>query len=374
MNVRKIFAALLVLLFLATAAYAAKQVYNFKGGVKTRATKGITKQELKPIPDPSGFFTWTYTFMIWGDDSSSGMIQFSYWKYLMMSQHGLVFSFIDKGNKLSMGKAIFKPEEVKYKADPPQLSMGPNYWKGFYPDFYLHLDIPALEGRPAMKADLHLKCRTPGWRPGEGPTHYETPDGPWYDLIVMIPWADLEGTITIGGATRKIKGFGYSDHNTQTVFPTAQLDQLLALRSFSNEYAINFLDYIAPAKLGGTRTTWLIVMKGNRILYATDQWERKLSDFVTEPKRGYKYPRRIEVKIDQPDLKLTGTIRGLKHIETLDAMAELPGFIRTVAEQFVTAPVFIRQNMTVDWKLSMPAEGIDDQFTNQGVLETTIVR
>jgi hypothetical protein len=361
-------------LLAAAAVLAAKPVYNFKGGVKTRATKGITKQELKPMPDQSGFYSWTYTFMLYTDDNSSAMIQFTYWKYLLMSQHGLLFSFIDKGDKQILQKAMFKAEEVSYHADPPQLYMGRNYWKGFYPDFYLHLDMPAIEGRPAMKADLHLKCRTPGWRPGDGPVHYETPDGPWYDLIVVIPWADLDGAIYVGGQAKKIKGWGYSDHNTQTVFPTTQLSQLFALRSFSDNYAVNFLDYVAPPALGNTRSTWILVMKGNRILYATDKWERKLSDTTREPSRGYSYARRVEIKIDQPDCKLTGTIKGVKFLEAIDTMAELPSFIRPIAEQFVTAPVFIRQNATVDWRLILPAEGIDESFVNRGVFETTIVK
>lgn len=326
------------------------------------------------MPEPSGFYSWTYTFMIWCEDSSSAMIQFTYWKYSLMSQHGLVFSFVDRGERLTVQKGIFKTDEVKYTADPPQLSMGRNHWKGFYPDFTLHIDLPAADGRPAMKADLRLHCRTPGWRPGEGPVHYETPDGPWYDLIVMIPWADMEGTVTVGTTTRKVKGFGYSDHNTQTVFPTSQTVQINALRSFSAGYAVNFLEYIAPPGLGSARTTWILVMKGDRILYATDKWERKLLDPTREPKSGYSYPRRVEVKIDQPDCKLTGTIKGVKFIEALDPMAEMPGFVRVVAEKLVTAPVFMRQTATVDWRLTMPAEQLDEGFTNQGVLETTVVK
>ena len=365
---------IILVLSIATAAYAAKQVYNFKGGVKTRATAGLTKKQLAPTPDPSGFFSWTYTFMFFGDDSSSGMVQFTYWKYLVMAQHGCYLSYNDKGDKLFMNKAIFKADEVRYQPDPPQLNMGRNYWKGYYPDFYLHLDLPPADGRPAGKADLHFHCRTPGWRPGEGPVHYETPDGPWYDLIVMIPWADLDGTITIGGAVHKIKGYGYSDHNTQTIIPTSQVTQLLALRSFGSEYTIHYLDYLAPPDLGATRTTWILIMKDNRILYATDKWTYKMSDFAAEPKRGVKYPRHMEISINQPDCKLTGTIKGLKYTETLDTMAELPGFIRPIAEQFVTAPVFIRQNISADWHLVMPAEGIDATFTNLGVSETNIVK
>ncbi len=175
-----------------------------------------------------------------------------------------------------------------------------------------------------MKVDLHYRSRTPGWRPGEGPTHYGSSDGDWYDLIVIIPWADVDGTLTIGEKTRKVKSFGYCDHNTQTVLPTTQLGEVLALRSFSDELVINFLEYIAPEPYGKERTTWILVMKNDRILYATDDWSYELHDYANEKKYGYKYPTKIRVNITYNDCKFTGEIKGLKAIEWIDALEELP--------------------------------------------------
>jgi hypothetical protein len=190
----------------------------------------------------------------------------------------------------------------------------------------------------------------------------------------MIPCADVEGTITVNGSTREVKGFGYSDHNTQNILPTKQCDQLMALRSFSGDYAVHFLEYIAPEHFNGERTTWILIMKGDRILYATDDWEREMFDFQTEPKRGYQYPTRITAGIDLPACRLTGEIRGTQYIGALDALEELPSFIRGIASKLVSAPVFIRQNAEVDWHLVMPGEEIDTRFTARGVFETTIVQ
>jgi hypothetical protein len=225
-----------------------------------------------------------------------------------------------------------------------------------------------------MKADIRYHCRTPGWRPGQGPVHYGAPDGDWYDLIVMIPWADVDGTLTINGQTRAIKGFGYSDHNTQNVFPTKQAEELMALRSFSDQHSVNFLEYIAPESYGRQRTTWILVMKGDRILYATDQLEHAQFDFQTEKMHGYKYPTRITVSIDQPECKLTGELRTRQFVEALDAMDELPSFLKPFARKFVSAPVFIRQTAEVDWHLVMPMKKIDDTFRARGIYETTIIK
>lgn len=367
-------ATFLTTVLVAGAALALEQVYNFTGGVKTRADKGLSKGELAPQPTKGSFFSWTYTFMFFLDDNSSGMIQFTYWKMYFKTQRGLYFSFSDKADKLFFRKGLFKAREMEYVEDPPKLRMGPHYWEGFYPDFQLHMDFPPEDGQPEMRADIRFHCRTPGWRPGEGPTHYGAPDGDWYDLIVMIPWADVTGTLTLDGRTRTLKGFGYSDHNTQNVFPTKQTEELMALRSFSEDHAVHFLDYIAPKDYGNERTTWILIMKGDRILYATDKWERDRFDFETEPKRGYRYPKLVKVRVDQPDCRLYGEIHGKKFIEMLDAVEELPSFIRPLARRFVTAPVFIRQMADVNWHLVMSEQGIDDRFTAKGVYETTIVK
>ena len=273
-----------------------------------------------------------------------------------------------------MRKALYKGKQTRYIDEPPRFEMGPNYWTGFYPDFHVHLDFAPEEGQSDIQADIHFHCRTPGWRPGEGPAHYGSPDGDWYDIVAMIPWAEVDGTMTINGETRAIKGFGYSDHNTQTIFPTKQVERLSALRSFSKDYSVNFLDYVAPETFGRVRTTWLLIMKGNRILYATDKWDRELFDFEKEPGHGHKYPTRVMVGVDQPGCKLTGEIKGTRFLEALDAIEELPAFLRPFASKFMSVPVFIRQNAVVDWKLVMPGEGIDARFTAKGVYENTIVK
>ena len=372
---RRYSAALVALTILVAAtALAGKGVYNFAGGVRTRPDAGLSKQDLKLMPEDGGFFSWAYTFMLTLDDGSSGMIQFTYWKMYFKTQRGLYFAFSDKGEEQIIRKTIIGAKAVEYSPDPPALVMGPHHWKGFYPDFDVHLDFPDEEGQAPMKADLRFHSRTPGWRPGEGPVHYGSPDGDWYDVVVMIPWADVSGTITMNGAVREVKGFGYSDHNTQNILPTKQCDKLMALRSFSDEYAVHFLEYIAPEHFDGERTTWILIMKGDRILFATDDWEREMFDFRTEPKRGYQYPTRVRTSIDLPACRLTGEIRGTKYIGALDALDEIPAFLRAVASKFVSAPVFIRQNADIDWHLEMPAEKIDATFTAKGVFETTIVQ
>ncbi len=370
----RLFIVFITILTLSTVVWAADKVYNFKGGVKTRADKGLLEKDIAPQDASGTFFTSTYTFMYYLDNGATGIVQFTYWKIPFMGRHGIAFSFIDENGKHHIRKPVFDEDDLTYTKSPRKFALGKNYWGGDYPNFRVYLDLPAEDGAPPMVLDLKYKCRTPGWRPGEGPAHYGSPDGKWYDMAVIIPWADVTMDVTIDGKKSSFEGFGYADHNTQTVLPTTQLGEILALRSFSEEYSINFLEYIAPENFGQTRTTWIIIMKGDRILYATDDWDRELSDYITEKKYGYKYPGKMTISIDHPDCKLKGVVKGVRFNEMIDAMEELPSFVRSIADKMFNAPVIIRQNAEVDWHLVMPKEGIDDKFLNKGIFETALVK
>ena len=265
-------------------------------------------------------------------------------------------------------------DDLSFTKGENRFQLGEHYWKGAYPEYTLHVDLPARDGKPAMKADIKLRSLAKGWRPGEGPVHYGDPDGPWYDLVVPIPWADLSGSFYIDGEKHELAGYGYMDHNTQTVMPTDQLGKIIALRSFSDEYAVNFLEYIAPASYGKTRSTWILVMKRGEILYATDDWERSLGDFKEEKNTGYTYPTTMKVKIDDPGFKLEGTIKGQKLIEIIEPLEELPEWVLKMAKKFFKAPAIMRQNVEVNWSITMPEKGIDDEVECRGVLENSIIR
>ncbi len=365
---------LLLTIFMHHQAYGADKVYNFKGGVKTRADKGLSNERVAPTYPDNWFSTWTYTFILIMDDGSSATVQFTYWKVYLASRGGINVSYIDKGEDQVINSQVFDMDKLEYDHDNHRFQVGPHYWEGEYPDYRIHLDIPAQNGKPAMKADIKLRSLVKGWRPGEGPVHYGAPDGSWYDLVVPIPWADLSGSFYINNKKHELKGYAYMDHNTQTVMPTEQLGKIIALRSFSDEYAVNFLEYIAPDSYGNTRSTWILVMKNGEILYATDDWERTMGDFREEKRTGYTYPSTLEVKINKPGIKLIGTVRGQKLIEIVEPLEELPDWVLKVARKFFKAPAIIRQNVEVDWHLKMPEEGIDKKFRCNGVFENSIIR
>jgi hypothetical protein len=102
---------------------------------------------------------------------------------------------------------------------------------------------------------------------------------------------------------------------------------LFALRSFGEKWSIHFLDYWPPPNFGNQRVSWLIVIKDNKIIYATDKYQVEPSDWVAEPKRGRKYPRKARVVVEDPQFKLVGEIKGVKLLDVLDVRDEVPAVL-----------------------------------------------
>ena len=220
-------------------------VYLFKGGVKLKAGKEVTRKDLEVEPAEGKFFSQGWTFVYYLDDGGGGYIQFSHARLGYTIKQILVHhSHYTADGKMIYKKEILSPKDLKWDEAEPRLSMGKSSMSGFYPEFRLYVPLEGLE------TTLTFQCLTPPWRPGAGPVHYGTPDGDWYDVVVPIPLARVSGTIRIANQERKVSGYGYSDHNTQTIWFMTQCEEIYALRSFSNNYAIHFLDYHSPAQFG----------------------------------------------------------------------------------------------------------------------------
>ena len=347
MNPRKKLPFLIILALALVCGDSREKIYLFKGGVKTRPEQGLSREELGFYPPQGKFFSQSWTFIYYLEDGSGGYIQLSHLRLGYLLQQLLVHhSHYTEQGQLIYQKKIVPAKDWEWEQAKPRLRIGPAYWEGFYPDFYLFAPLKGIT------AKLKFHCLTPGWRPGEGPTYYGSPQGEWYDLVVMIPWAEVSGTIKIPGREKSVRGFGYADHNIQTIWFTTQCQELYALRSFARGWAIHFLDYHSPARFNYQRMSWLLVMKEGRIIYATDQYQIYPSEWSEEPERKRKYPKKARIVVDQPELKLTGEIQGRELLEVLDVRDQLPGWAVPLAEKLIRQPAFIRQRAHLFWKIT----------------------
>ncbi len=118
--IQRSIACVLLTVAFGSRAFAAKEVYNFKAGVETRAEQGLAKDEIAPVTGAGGFFTWTYTFFLYLDDGSSSRIQFTFWKLYLLTHRGIYFSFMDKGKTHYQGNnrdRLLRPQQADHTAE-----------------------------------------------------------------------------------------------------------------------------------------------------------------------------------------------------------------------------------------------------------------
>jgi hypothetical protein len=345
---------------------AQKPVYLWNNGVKVKPGKAIVKKDLAVEPAEGKFFTQAWTFVYYTDDGGGGYIQFSHARLGYALRQVLVHHvFYTPEGKMVYRKEILSLKDMSWDDKDNKLVMGKSSWSGFYPEFRVKVPLEGLE------TDMTFTCLTPPWRPGDGPVRYGAPDGEWYDVVVYIPLARVSGTIKVEGKEKKVTGFGYADHNTQTIWFMTQCEEIYALRSFSDNWSVHFLDYRSPAEFGGKRVTWLLVMKDGKIVCATDKYEIKPSDWTKEPRRGRKYPQRAKIIVNDPEFKLEGEIRGLRLLDVLDVRDQIPGWLEPTASKLIRQPAFIRQKAEVTWRIK--TQGKEESFIAKGIFEYTIV-
>ena len=343
-----------------------KQIYPFKGGVKAKPDKEVTKKDLAAVTPEGKFFSDGWTFVYYTDDGGGGYVQYSYIRMGYAAKQIIAHHvhYLPDG-RMVYRKEILSAGDMKWDEKEPRLTMGKSFFSGFYPDFHVVCPLPGL------KTDLTFHSLVPPWRPGTGPVHYVTPDGEWYDIVVFIPLARISGTIKVEGVEKKITGWGYADHNDQTIWFPTQVEELYALRSFGGKYAVQLLDYHSPAAFGHKRLSWLIVIKENQIIYATDKYELQPSNWAKEPGRGRKYPQTVKIIVNDPEMKLEGEIKCPRRLDVLDVRDQIPALLEATAGKLIRQPAYIRQKAEVTWKIKF--SGKDEIVPAQGILEYTIV-
>jgi hypothetical protein len=359
-------AALCVVVCSLVSAEDIKQIYGFKGGIKINPGVAITPKDLAPVSPEGKFFTESWTFVYYTDDGGGGYIQYSIARVgFAIKQIGAHHTHYAADGKSYYQKEILSQKDLNWDEKIPKLTMANSEWDGFCPKIHVKLPLPGLE------TDMTFHCLVGPWRPGSGPVHYFTPDGDWYNLVVLTPLARAEGTIKVDGKEKKVSGWAYIDHASQTVFFNTQAEVLYALRSFGDNWAIHFLDYHAPAEFGGKRVSWIMVIKDNKIVYVTDKFEIKAADWTAEPRRGRKYPTKVKVSVNDPEFKLEAEIKGSRLFDVLDFRDQIPGWLEPAVGKLMKQPATIRQKVEFNWKVNF--QGKEEIVPTKGIFEYTIV-
>ncbi|MGB9369648.1 MAG: hypothetical protein WCE79_26945 [Xanthobacteraceae bacterium] len=123
----------------------------------------------------------------------------------------LQFNIGAPGGKYFQCEATLPADTYSAATEQCDVRMGKSWVKGDLHTYTIHAEGVAEKYGTPISADLTLCRVVPSWRPGP----YLNPDEAaknWLGEQVVIPSGTVEGTLTYDGATHKVRGTCYHDH------------------------------------------------------------------------------------------------------------------------------------------------------------------
>jgi hypothetical protein len=154
-------------------------------------------------------------------------------------------------------------EEFAASRDGCDVRMGPNWVRGDLRRYELHAELPEFS------ADLVFTGVLPPTRVGTGLVRYGEDGRAYLGWLVPMPRATVEGTLTIAGETRSVRGTGYRDRNWGNVPFVDTLREWYWGRAHLGDYSIVFFELRTLPAYGEARVPMFILGRGDQVLLAT---------------------------------------------------------------------------------------------------------
>jgi hypothetical protein len=115
-----------------------------------------------------------------------------------------------------------------------------------------------------VSADLRLRGTVPSWRPGTGHAFFD--ERRFFAWLPSVPRGTVEGSVTIGGATRRVTGVGYHDHNWGNAALPGLVDNWYWGRARIGDFTVIASFITATDRYGGAALPVFMLAHGGTIV------------------------------------------------------------------------------------------------------------
>jgi hypothetical protein len=161
----------------------------------------------------------------------------------------------------------------------------------------------------SLASELIFWPQLPGWKAGTGHLFADSVSGHYFDWVVPLPRARVEGTLTVAGRKRAVVGVGYHDHNWGNLYLPAAFSRWTWGRVLDDDWTLIFGDIVGHGASPVHVTPFVLARKGE-VLLTTDRIRINGEEPVREPNTGAPYLRRLYLKAEEGTaVELTLTVR-----------------------------------------------------------------
>ena len=167
--------------------------------------------------------------------------------------------------------------------------------------------LSLLEG--PLAAELTFWPRLSGWRAGTGHLFFDPDTGRYFDWIVPLPRAHVEGVLSVRGESRPVVGQGYHDHNWGNLYLPAAFRGWTWGRAQLGAWTVIFGDVVGRGE-PAPHVTPFYLARDDTVLLSTDRIQVQAETWLREPRTGARYPRVLTVQtLEGPTVTQTLTAR-----------------------------------------------------------------
>ena len=182
-----------------------------------------------------------------------------------------------------------------------------------------------------LRVELQFKNRIPMWRPGNGELRS---DDDFYRFTIVSPRADVTGRVYIDGQWRDVKGSqsGYADHVVTNVAPYNLGNRFSRFRQYDGDVFVMWREIDLTNDFGGGSVTWILVGRGDQILYEDTDATLQFGNIEHDEETGYRFPHAVQITSSNGSDKMRLLVRG-DDVRRRDLLAGQGRMVRAIASR-----------------------------------------
>ena len=208
--------------------------------------------------DANNQFEWWY-FDAELDDGSM-VVAYFYKVHFLKDQFFIGFNYTSPEKEDFFKLKYFKKNEVSFQSDSCAVLMNKNSFSGNLNDYNIVLNSDDFDG---FGFNLNLKSLVSPYRPQDGIIKAGSDYFAW---LAAVPNGNVDGTITVRGEEKKIKGSGYHDHNWGNTPLQKLFKSWTWFRGKAGPYTVILAELNATESRGGFDIPILFVADENKVL------------------------------------------------------------------------------------------------------------
>ena len=208
--------------------------------------------------DSNNQFEWWY-FDAELDDGSM-VVAYFYKVHFLKDQFFIGFNYTSPEKEDFFKLKYFKKNEVSFQSDSCEVLMNKNSFSGNLNDYNIVLNSDDFDG---FGFNLNLKSLVSPYRPQDGIIKAGSDYFAW---LAAVPNGNVDGTITVRGEEKKIKGSGYHDHNWGNTPLQKLFKSWTWFRGKAGPYTVILAELNAVESRGGFDIPILFVADENKVL------------------------------------------------------------------------------------------------------------